>query len=214
MNIQTSRSCAGKYYQTCLKIGFELTYSNNNGAGGGECTGNGNNNNNNNPGGGGGGGDAGGGNNNNNNNNNPARRKRNIEINKQELIIEALESCKAKKYVNLEHTKFNSDFISVENQPLNQTITNQYESQARNHINQYFAMLKNDKNLSDFDLKGSRNYNFENHEKFQETAAIAFFENLLNSFDNFKEFCKFNPLNNECAILETERSLISELLMK
>ena len=75
-------------------------------------------------------------------------------------------------------------------------------------------MMKNDKNLSKFDLTGPRHSKIDNREKVQEIAALTFFENLLDSFETVKEFCKNHPLNEECAILETDRILISELFMK
>ena len=90
-----------------------------------------------------------------------------------------------------------------------------YEVQARNHIKQYIAMMKNPHELPDIDLIGSRNdKSTPKRSELQEIAALTFFQELLNSLDDFKAFCQNNPHETECAMLEEDKSLISEFLNK
>ena len=46
----------------------------------------------------------------------------------------------------------------------------------------------------------------------QEATALAFFEQLIESFRDFKDFCHNNPTNKDCIMMQNDRFQISDFL--
>ena len=89
-----------------------------------------------------------------------------------------------------------------------------YESQARNHVKQYFQVLENQRNLDlKLDLISPRKTEkIPNQGIIQEVTALAFFEQLMASFKDFKDFCQNHKTNKECIMMQNDRFQISDFL--
>ena len=103
----------------------------------------------------------------------------------------------------------------VENQPSNATMISYYESQARNHVKQYFQVLENQRTMDlNLDLIPPRRTEKLSNRggAMQEATALAFFEQLMESFRDFKDFCHNNPTNKDCIMMQNDRFQISDFL--
>ena len=160
---------------------------------GGGGNNNNNNNNNNGMGMGGGSGMGMGGNNNNNNNNNGKRRRRGLN---------------SKHFYRMD--VINAALDSFESQPSNVTMIEKYEILAKNHIDQYWNTLKNRGKGSsriENDSIGPRLNRFQAPKQVMiEYMAMEFFDKLMESFQGFKDYCKTNSSEPDCAILDTDLS--------
>ena len=101
-------------------------------------------------------------------------------------------------------------FFAVESQPSNKTTIKKYETMAKQHMNQYFQTMKNRQlpnQIPTGDLIGTRkllNQGDQNHRgKMVEYLALEFFGRLMESFDDFKDYCEDHD-DPDCNMLNIE----------
>ena len=85
-----------------------------------------------------------------------------------------------------------------------------YEKRAKNHLDNYMNLLLRDPNRNEFEMPsliGNRQskdpIKKKDAHKIPQEVAFHFFENLIQSFHDFKDYCSEND-SSECAILETD----------
>ena len=111
--------------------------------------------------------------------------------------------------------KLTINFLAVENQPSNSSMISYYEAQAKNHINEYFKVLENRRTKSESlpDLIPPRNAEkIPMRGDIPEITALAFFDQLLESFKEFKDYCVKNPNLEDCITMQNDRLEISNFL--
>ena len=89
---------------------------------------------------------------------------------------------------------------------------------ARQHMDQYFETIKNrhlPNRVPTGDLIGTRQLlngdKVENRGQMVEHLAIEFFQRLMESFDNFKDYCEDHD-DTECSILQVKDSEVSHII--
>ena len=86
-------------------------------------------------------------------------------------------------------------------------------------MDQYFALLKKrqDPNFrdaveGDADI-GQRHHVESPRNKMVEYLALEFFSRLLESFHDFKDYCAQNEHDDDCAILDNDKLLLSQAFL-
>ena len=95
----------------------------------------------------------------------------------------------------------------------------EYEILAKNHMDQYFALLKKRQDPRDAvegaDIGQRHHAILESpRDKMVEYLALEFFSRLLESFHDFKDYCAQNEHDNDCAILDNDKLLLSQAFFK
>ena len=98
----------------------------------------------------------------------------------------------------------------VLDEPSNASMIEHYEKRAKNHLDNYMNLLLRDPNRNEFEMPsliGNRQskdlISKKDAHKIPQEVAFHFFENLIQSFHDFKDYCSEND-SSECAILETD----------
>ena len=96
-----------------------------------------------------------------------------------------------------------------------------YEHLAKNHMDQYLDILlknpHNDLSKENSNLIGSRVKSLQKMKVAKKATtvpqqfALKFFQTLMTSFRNYKEFCK-NNFSEECAIFDQDDAILANAL--
>ena len=90
-----------------------------------------------------------------------------------------------------------------------------YETRAKNHLDQYLNLLLKKKpkiNENAPTLIGQRKSKKKpKNSKIPQEVALRFFENIIQGFNNFKNYCS-DANTYECSILDEDEAILAKAL--
>ena len=103
----------------------------------------------------------------------------------------------------------------VLDEPSNSSMIHVYETRAKNHLDQYLNLLLKKKPKINEDvptLIGRRKSNKKpKNSKIPHEVTLRFFENMIQGFNNFKNYCS-EKNSYECSILDEDDAILAKAL--
>lgn len=114
------------------------------------------------------------------------RKKRKIAVDRREVIDSVLNTFEESKHSNV-------------------TLINKYENQAKLHAVEYLKLLEAKTEPGKNNQVIGRRRAKPKKKHVADILAVEFMNNLMSSFDNFKQFCQeHGEKEPDCAILDTD----------